>query len=95
MPPSSDDIPVVGHPSIPPIFDLCHEWHLPRTRLLCVLEPRGETVEATVNTAHGLVGYRHAAYHAAQGVDGLRACILGEPCGYAEEDVACGAGGSH
>lgn len=79
---TSDNIPLDGQPMVPPAVDFRHEWPLPGSPLLCLLVPYGDRVEAVVNTAHGLEGYRHAAYHAERGLAGAHACAVGDPCGY-------------
>jgi hypothetical protein len=69
-------------PARPPQFDLRSEVYLPGFPLICVLVPRAERVEVIVNTAYGMQGYLHAAWHAAHGLVQTQICQPGVPCGY-------------
>lgn len=65
------------------IFDLRLELMMHGNPLLCLLAPYGERIEVLVNTAHGSLGYEHAAYHAEHGVaDRPFWCSVGDACGY-------------
>jgi hypothetical protein len=46
------------------------------------LVPRGERVEVIVNTAYGMQGYLHAAWHVEHGLVQTRICEPSVPCGY-------------
>jgi hypothetical protein len=68
--------------SLPPQFDLRAEVDLPNFPMICVLVPRAERVEVIVNTAYGMQGYLHAAWHAAHGLIRTQICQPSVPCGY-------------
>ncbi|HYW25875.1 MAG TPA: hypothetical protein VE953_17005 [Terriglobales bacterium] len=65
-------------------FTVERDWLGPDDPVLCVVWERDGETRALVNAAHGLVGYDHAAYHAAVGLgERVHVCRLGESCGYA------------
>jgi hypothetical protein len=68
--------------SLPPQFDLRAEVDLPNFPMICVLVPRGERVEVIVNTAYGMQGYLHAAWHVEHGLVQTRICEPSVECGY-------------
>lgn len=63
LPRSCADKPSRDCSAGPLVFDLRSEWYRPTLAVLCVLSRHGERVAAQVNTAYGLRGYLHAAYH--------------------------------
>jgi hypothetical protein len=88
---SGDDHPL-GGPMPPPIMEHPCEVDWPENAVLCVLFPRGASVEWLVNVAHGALGYEHGGYHAERGLAGMHACVLGRDCGYdpaARHDPEC------
>ena len=82
---TADGVPYDGQPAIPPSVELRHEWEWPGNPLLCLLVPDGDVVYYDANTAHGMLGFLHASFHAERGLDGPRSCMLGQECGYDED----------
>lgn len=70
-----------------PQFGLLFQEELPGLPFFCLVVPFGRPVEVVrvgVNTAHGLLGYKHGAYHAEHPPYVPRFCADGLDCGYVD-----------